>query len=82
MSTRAMEGTSLAELVQMAIPICQAAQRHCPRTGPGRPPDYDDWKMAVMIMVTLLEKRKSKSAQYRFLWSHQPTPATPVNTAA
>ena len=71
MFRRATEGTCLAELVQMGIPICRAAQRHRPRTGPGRPPDYDDWMTTVMIMVAVLKKRKTKSAQYRFLWSHQ-----------
>jgi hypothetical protein len=67
MSVRAMEGTPLAELLRMAIPLCRQAQQRCPRTGPGRPPDYDDWVFAVLIMVAILKKRKSKSAQYRFL---------------
>lgn len=67
MARCAMDGTHLAKLMQLAIPVCQAAQRQCPRTGPGRPPKYDDWKLAVIIMVTILKKRKSKSAQYRFL---------------
>ena len=71
MSSRAMEGTPLATLVRMAIPLCRQAQQRCPRTGPGRPPDYDDWKFAVFIMVAILKKRKSKSAQYRFLSQHQ-----------
>jgi len=66
-----MEGTPLATLVRMATPLCRQAQQRCPRTGPGRPPDYDDWKFAVFIMVAILKKRKSKSAQYRFLSQHQ-----------
>ena len=71
MSSRAMEGTPLAQLVRMAIPLCRQAQQRCPRTGPGRPPDYDDWIIAIFIMVAILKKRKSKSAQYRFLSQHQ-----------
>ena len=71
MLARAMDGTCLAELVRMAIPIFRAAQSQCPRAGPGRRPDFDDWKMAVLIMVAILKKRKSKSAQYRFLWEHR-----------
>jgi len=71
MSSRAMEGTPLATLVRMAMPLCRQAQQRCPRTGPGRPPEYDDWKIAVFIMVAILKKRKSKSAQYRFLSQHQ-----------
>jgi len=68
---RAMEGTPLASLVRMAIPLCRQARQRCPRTGPGRPPDYDDWIIAIFIMVAILKKRKSKSAQYRFLSQHQ-----------
>ncbi len=67
MSKRAMEGTCLAALVRMAIPICRAAEKHCPRSGPGRPPEFQDWQIAVLIMIGILAKRKSKSAQYRFL---------------
>ena len=65
MPARASDGTSLAKLVKMAIPICKQAQRQCPRTGPGRPPNFQDWKMAVLIMAGILERRKS--AQYRLL---------------
>lgn len=71
MHRRAMEGMCLAELVEMAIPICQQADRDCPRRGPGRPPEIADWVMAVLIMVAVLKQRKSKSAQYRFLRSHR-----------
>lgn len=71
MAKRATDGTCLAALVKMAIPLCRAAQRQCPRTGPGRPPDYEDWRMAVFIMVAVLQKRKTKSAQYRWLFEHR-----------
>ena len=71
MSRRAREGTRLATLVRMAIPACQQAERECPRTGPGRKPDIPDWVMAVLIMVGVLKKRKSKSAQYRFIDEHR-----------
>lgn len=71
MPARATDGTCLAKLVRMAIPLCRAAQSQCPRMGPGRPPDFDDWKMAILIMVAILKNRKSKSAQYRFLHEHR-----------
>lgn len=71
MRARAMEGTCLAVLVRMAIPLCRAAEDQCPRTGPGRPPDFADWVMAVLIMTAVLKKKKSKSAQYRFLCEHK-----------
>jgi len=62
-----MDGTCLAKLVKLAIPLCRAAQCQCPRAGPGRPPEFDDWKIAVMIMAATIKRRKSKSAQYRFV---------------
>jgi protein-disulfide isomerase len=48
---RAREDTRISTLVWMALPVCRAAQRQCPRTGPGKPPDYPDWQMAVLIMA-------------------------------
>jgi len=71
MLARAKDGTCLAKLVRMAIPLLRAAQGQCPRLGPGRPPEFDDWKIAVMIVVATLKNRKSKSAQYRFLHEHR-----------
>lgn len=71
MAARATEGTCLAVLVRMAKPLCQAAERECPRTGPGRPPEIADWAMALLIMVAVLRKKKSKSAQYRFIDEHR-----------
>ena len=67
MGQRAKAGTCLASLVKMAVPLCQRAERDCPRTGPGRKPDIPDWVMAVLIMVAVLKRKKSKSGQYRFL---------------
>jgi hypothetical protein len=55
----------------MAIPICRAAQQACPRTGPGAPPTFADWQMAVLIIIAILARRKSKSAQYRYLWDRR-----------
>jgi hypothetical protein len=71
MLARATEGTCLAKLVKMAIPLLRAAQGQCPRVGPGRLPEYSDWKIAVMIVAATLKNRKSKSAQYRFLHEHR-----------
>lgn len=71
MTSNAKDGNCLAVLVQMAIPICQQAEREHPRTGRGRKPEIPDWVMAVLIMVAILKKRKSKRAQHRFLQQHQ-----------
>ena len=71
MQIRAMEGTCLAEAVALAIPICQQAERACPRCGPGRKPEFPDWQMAMLIMVAIANHKKSKSAQYRYLREHQ-----------
>lgn len=70
MRKRAREGTRLAELVRMAMPACQQAEREHPRTGPGRKPVFPDWMIAALIMVAVLKKRKTKLAQYRFLEQH------------
>lgn len=71
MGKRATVGTCLASLVKMAMPLCQQAERECPRTGPGRKPEIADWVLAVLIMVAVLKRKKSKSAQYRFLDEHR-----------
>ena len=71
MGQRAKAGTCLATLVKMAVPLCQQAERRCPRRGPGKPPDYPDWMIAVLIMVAILKRKKAKSAQYRFLTEHR-----------
>lgn len=67
----AKDGGCLAELIQLAIPICQQAQARCPRTGPGRKPEIPDWVMTVLIVVSVLKHRKSKSAQYRYLSTYR-----------
>ena len=71
MGKRATVGTCLASLVKMAVPLCQRAEREHPRTGPGCKPEIPDWVLAVLIMVAILKRKKSKSAQYRFLGEHR-----------
>ena len=51
MGKRANAGTCLRMLVKMAVPLCQRAERECPRTGPGRKPEIPEWVMAVLIIV-------------------------------
>jgi hypothetical protein len=67
MGRRARAGTILAELAKLAVPLLKAAERESPRTGPGDRPDIPDWLMAALIMIAVLKKKKTKSAQYRFL---------------
>ena len=67
MGRRATAGTCLQALVKMAVPLLREAERRCPRTGPGAKPDIPDWFIGVLIMVGVLKRRKSKSAQFRFL---------------
>lgn len=71
MSGSAMEGTCLARLVRMAIPLFKAAERARPRAGPGAPPTYAEWQMATLMVVAVLARRKSKSAQYRYLFERR-----------
>lgn len=71
MGKRATVGTTLASLVKLAVPLCQRAERECPRSGPGRKPEVPDWVLAVLIMVAVLKRKKSKSSQYRYLDEHR-----------
>jgi hypothetical protein len=66
-----MAGTCLASLVKLAVPLCQQAERECPRQGPGRKPEIPDWVLAVLIMVAILKRKKTKSAQHCFLKAHR-----------
>lgn len=71
MGRRAKVGTELEALVEMAVPLLREAEGNCPRKGRGDKPDIPDWVMAGLIMVALLKRRKSKSAQFRFLEEHR-----------
>ena len=71
MSKRATDGALLDELVALSIPVCQEAERMCPRRGPGRKPTIPDWVIAVMILVAVLLKKKTKSAQFRWWCEHR-----------
>jgi hypothetical protein len=74
MGKRATKGASLAALLAMAVPLLQEAERQCPRTGPGAKPEIPDWLIGVLIMVTVLKRKKTKAAQFRYL-------TEPVNRA-
>lgn len=67
MPDSATEGTILAQLVRLSLPLLKAADMQLPRLGPGAPPEYPDWQIATLIMIAVAARRKSKSAQYRFL---------------
>lgn len=71
MGTRAKEGTCLSALVKLAVPLLKEAERQCPRTGPGAKPEIPDWLIGVLIMIAVLKRKKSKSAQFRFLTDEQ-----------
>jgi hypothetical protein len=82
MGKRARDGTCVGALVQWAVPLLKAAEQRCPRTGPGARPDIPDWVMAGLIMIVMLKKRKSKSAQYRFLSENRRAIATWLGSKA
>jgi Transposase DDE domain len=67
MGRRARPDVDLRTLIRCALPDLQGAERDAPRTGRGDKPDIPDWLIAGVIMVAVLYKKKSKSAQYRFL---------------
>jgi Transposase DDE domain len=67
MGKQAKARPCLKRLVLMAVPILQAAERQCPRKGRGAKTKIPDWFIASLIMCSVLKKKKTKSAQYRFL---------------
>ena len=71
MARRAREGSCLATLVKMAIRVFRQAERQCPRTGPGRKPEIADWLIALLIMIAVWKRKKTQSAQYRYLYEHR-----------
>jgi hypothetical protein len=71
MSERATEGAVLGDFLALAISLARVAERKYPRRGPGRKPEIPDWMMAVFIVVAIVNQKKSKSAQYRFLFNQR-----------
>ncbi len=53
MRKRTTESACLEELVRMAVPLLQEAERQCPRTGPGAKPVIPDWVMGTLIMIAV-----------------------------
>jgi hypothetical protein len=76
MGRQAKTGPSLERLVALAIPDLQEAERQSPRTGPGAKPVIPDWVIAALIMIVMLRRKKSKSAQFRFLHEQRQAIAT------
>jgi len=70
MARRTADATPLQDLVHLALPLCRQAAAQLPKR-PGRPPEVPDWLLAVLIMVAVLQRKKSKSAPYRFLCAHR-----------
>jgi hypothetical protein len=66
MGKRAKTDKLLPKLVKLAIPTLRQAEREMSR-GRGARPAIPDWVMAAMIMIVVLKKKKSKSAQFRYL---------------
>jgi hypothetical protein len=70
MRKRATDGALLDHMVALAIRVCQQAERACPRDGPGRKPEIPDWVLAVMIMITVSLRKKTKGAQFTWWTQH------------
>jgi Transposase DDE domain len=71
MSSCAKEGALLDRCVVLAITVCQQAVECCPRLGPGRKPDVPDWVIAVMVVVGVLHRKKSRQSQFLFWKSRE-----------
>ena len=54
--------------ISASIPQLKAAAGRMPASGPGAPSTYASWQLAALIMAAVAARRKSKSAQYRFLF--------------
>lgn len=65
----ARDGRHLANLVVEAAAVCRAADT-VSRRGPGRPETYQQWQIAVLIIIAVAHRCKSKSSQHRFLSQH------------
>jgi hypothetical protein len=67
----AKDGRHLANLVGEAAAVCRAADRSLPKyQGPGRPPVYQQWQIAVLIFIAIVHRCKGKSSQHRWLSQH------------
>ena len=71
MPKHAKDGMLLEDLIALAIPACQQAQRLHPRTGPGAKPQIPDWVLTVMILVGVLLRKKTKTDQYLYWLGQQ-----------
>lgn len=67
MGKRGHQGDRLETLLSMAIPLLQEAEQRQPRTGRGAKPIIPDWVIGALIMVAVLKRKKTKSAQFRFI---------------
>ena len=47
MPDSAREGTILAQLIRLSVPLVKAAEKKLPRAGPGAPPSYPEWQIAA-----------------------------------
>ena len=65
----ARDGRHLANLVGEAAAVCRAADA-VRRRGPGRPETFQQWQIAVLIIIAVAHRCKSKSSQHRFLTQH------------
>lgn len=70
MPSCAKDGASLDQCVRISVAACRHAERACPRTGPGRKPDVPDWVVALMVLVGVMHRKKTRAAQFAFWRAH------------
>lgn len=71
MSLRAKEGAPLDRCVAIAAAVCKQAAAKSLRMGPGRKPIVPDWIVAVMVVIGVLHRKKTRAAQYLFWRARQ-----------
>jgi hypothetical protein len=67
----AKAGTILVDLLQLSLPFLKQAECNCRRTGRGAKPEIPEWLIAGLIMIALLQRKKTKSSQYRYFLEHR-----------
>ena len=62
--------TPLRHLIRLAVPVCRLAEPLMPPRGPGRPVEFPEWAVAVLVLVAVAKRLTSKSSRYRYLRAH------------
>ena len=57
--------TPLRDLIRLAVPVCRGAEPLLPPRGPGRPVEFPEWVVAVMILVAVAKRLRDQGCMGR-----------------